>query len=504
MLTLQAAGRLESEIFLGIDLGTSALKTVLVDVNQSIVGTATIPLETAHPFAGWSEQAPADWWLALQAALAELRATAPKALHQVVAIGLSGQMHGLVCLDKSGQALRPAILWNDTRSIAESDALQTEFPELALHAGAGASPSFFPSKLAWLHRHEPQITTRIACVLPPKDYLRFRISGARQTDPCDAAGTLLLDVAERTWSHRMLERCNIAATQLPAIVEGSDAGARLDEGLAREWGIDPQRAETIVIAGGAGDSAAGAIGIGAIHAGDAYISLGTSAQIFVSTPSYRAISVPGIQSFPHALPDAWFQAAALINGASAVAWAARLLQYRDPGALIDAVEQQYTGPSRVAFLPYLAGERSPHNDPHASGVLFGCSLATDAQHVAQAALEGVAISLAGALAALARNGTPVREAAIIGGGARSAFWTQLIATVLGIPITRYVDAAAGPAYGAARLARLAYSGESAETVCATPAVMDRMVPDEAIHERYRSAIERNDRLYEALYTEFRT
>ena len=486
--------------FLGIDLGTSAVKTVLVDHRQMVLASASVRLETARPQPGWSEQAPQDWWDAVCAAIDALRRDAVDAMRRVRGVGLSGQMHGLVLLDAAGRVLRPAILWNDQRASEEVVRLSAEHPAFAGIAGAAQSTSFWPGKLLWLRRHEPATLAASRHLLLPKDYLRYRLTGRCQTDGCDAGGTLLFDQAARGWSAPILAACGVEAGQLPELVEGEQPGGTLLGAVAGDWGIEGR---DIVVAGGGGDAATGAIGIGAIADGDAYISLGTSAQLFVTTAQYRPAPQGGVQAFAHALSGLWFQAAAVLNGASALAWVARLLGENDPGMLLGRVEAQYEGPGALLFLPYLTGERSPHNDPHARGVLFGLAPSTDAVQIAQAVIEGVAYSLADCLDSLADAGTVLRETAIVGGGARSAFWTRIIADTIGIPVLRYTGAEAGPAFGAARLARLAVTAESPDTVCTAPAMLDRTVPDPVRHQAYRRERARFRALYQALRPEFR-
>ena len=477
---------------LGVDLGTSNLKAVLVDDRQQILGSVTVALTNARPHPGWSEQAPEDWWQAVLRALAQLGAGGHE-LSGVRAIGLSGQMHGLVPLDRAGRVLRPAILWNDSRAAAEAAAIALAYPAFAALTGAAQSPSFWPAKLRWLAHHEPDIFARIAHLLPPKDYIRLKLTGLHQTDPCDAGGTLLFDVAQRRWSPEILAICGISRAMLPDLVDGNQAAGVVADETARAMGLQ----SGVIVAGGGGDAATNAVGIGAIKDGDTTISLGTSAQIFVGTDSWRPAPHAGLQSFPHALPGRWFQAAAVLNGASALAWAARLLGADDPELLLQAAEAQYEGPSSLLFLPYLTGERAPHNDPDARGVLFGLAPDTAAPQLVQAVLEGVAFSLADALDSLVAAGTRITEASLVGGGARSAFWTQIIADVIGIPLVRHRGLDTGPAFGAARLARLALTGAPADRVCVGPPVLDRTLPT-ARRRLYAPRLERYRALYQAL------
>ena len=490
----------QSAVFLGIDLGTSAVKTLLMDGHQHILATATTPLQTSRPHPGWSEQAPEDWWTAVCTTMAMLRDEAAESVAHIEAIGLSGQMHGLLLLDEADRVLRPAILWNDSRAHAEAASISDMNPEFMQIAGAAQSTSFWPAKLLWLQRHEPTLWARVRRVLLPKDYLRLRLTGLYQTDGCDAGGTLLFDEAGRCWSAPILAACGLDAAWLPELVEGDQPGGMMLAPVAREWGIAHSG---VVVAGGGGDAATGAIGIGAVQDGDAYISLGTSAQIFVTTNSYRPAAETGVQAFAHALSGLWFQAAAVLNGASALAWATQMLGHADPRQLLAEAEAQYQGPGTLLFLPYLTGERTPHNDPLARGVLFGLTPRTMQAQIVHAVIEGVAYSLADALESLAQAGTTVQEAAIVGGGARSAFWTQIIADVIGIPVVRYAGGETGPAFGAARLAQLALTKASGEAVCTRPAILDRMIPDAARHAAYRRELVRFRALYQALRPEFR-
>jgi xylulokinase len=484
--------------FLGIDLGTSALKAVLVDDAQRILADATIPLRTSVPHPGWSEQNPEDWWRALEAATTSLRGASPEAWRDVRAIGLSGQMHGAVLLDRGGAPIRPTILWNDGRAAAECDELQAAVPNLSEIAGIVAMPGFTAPKLLWLKRHEPENFARVATVVLPKDYLRFRLTGEIATDVSDAAGTLWLDQAKRGWSDVVLAATGLDRSKLPRLVEGSARDGALFPTLAEAFGLD---ASTIV-AGGAGDVAASGIGIGAVEDGDAFISVGTSTQFFVTDDRYRPQPGTLLHAFAHALPERWFRMAAMLNGASCLDMVARV-SGKDVAAQLDATEATYRGPSRVLFLPYLFGERTPHNDPYARGVFVGLDHDCGAPELTQAVMEGIAFSLLEARSLLELVGVKLPSVAVVGGGARSRFWMQLLSHVLGLPITRYRDSGTGPAFGAARLARMALTGEPASQVCTKPQVFDVLTPDAALTARYGERFEKYKTLYRALKPEFR-
>jgi xylulokinase len=389
------------------------------------------------------------------------------------------------------------MLWNDGRAGREADRLNTSRPDLPAIVGVLAMPGFTAPKIPWLAAHEPGVLERLRTVLLPKDYVRLRLTGEKLTDISDAAGTWWLDQRNRRWSEAALAATGLDVLQMPGLIEGSDAGGTIRPEWASRWGMSAD----VIVAGGAGDAAAGAVGIGAVHDGDAFVSLGTSGQLFVSTDSYRPSPQTMVHAFGHALPGRWFQMGAMLNGASCLAFAARLLG-ADIATLLAEAEAGYRGPARLLFLPYLTGERTPHNDPAARGVLFGMTPATTRAEVAQAVLEGVAFSVADAQRALAASGTIIASAGLIGGGARSLLWTRILASVLGLPLTRYRGGEKGPAYGAARLALLAVTREPAESVCTRPETLDTTLPDDAAQDAYAAQFQKFRSLYKALAPEF--
>jgi xylulokinase len=483
--------------YLGIDVGTSAVKAILVDERQATVAEADVALPISRPQDLWSEQDPEAWWQAVQAALDQLLAKDAAALADVRGIGLSGQMHGAVLLDAANRPLRPAILWNDGRSFREAQELGAEHPGLARTMGVIPMPGFTAPKLLWLARLEPETFRAVRKVLLPKDYIRLQLTGAIVTDMSDAAGTWWLNEANRDWSDEALAATGLTRNHMPSLVEGSQASGNVRPAIAQRWNWRSD----VVVAGGAGDAAAGAVGLGAIRDGSAFISLGTSGQLFVTTETFSPAPEALVHSFCHALPGRWFQMAAMLNGASCLAWAAALLK-RDIGELLHETETAYSKPSDILFLPYLAGERTPHNDPHARGVFFGLSPDTRQVDLAQAVLEGVAYSFADAKQALEQAGTPLTQAGIIGGGSKSRFWTRIFASVLDIPIMRYEGSDKGPAFGAARLARLTVTGETPEDVCTAPAVLETIVPEPRLVELYQPRIQAFRSLYRSLKPEF--
>lgn len=485
--------------YLGIDLGTSGLKAILVDEAQESLAEATVPVSTQAPRPGWSEQDPLAWWAALEEALARLRAERPEAMSAVRALGLSGQMHGAVLVDRDAAPIRPAIIWNDGRATRECASLHEAVPDIGTISGIIAMPGLTAPKLLWLKRNEPESFRRIWKVLLPKDYLRLRMTGEATTDMSDAAGTLWLDEAARDWSDAVLAASGIDRDRVPALAEGSAATGMLRPEIACAWGIDGD----VVVAGGAGDVAGAAVGVGAVEEGDAFVSVGTSSQVFVTDARYRPQPETMLHAFALALPGRWFRMAAMLNGANCLAMVSRLAGEADIGALLGRVEAAFKGPTRLLFLPYLSGERTPHNDPFARGVYSGLDAATTQEALVQATLEGVAFSFLEARRLMEAAGVRLEKVAVVGGGARSRFFMQLVANVMGLPTVRYRGSEKGPAFGAARLARLALTGEAPADICVKPPVLDVLEPDPALTAAYAERFEAFAGLYKALRPEFR-
>ncbi|MDP2698811.1 xylulokinase [Thalassospira sp.] len=485
-------------MFLGIDIGTSAVKALLIDADSHTIAEADVPLTLSNPHPYWSEQNPDDWWAATQTAMEQLRHHNPAALSAVRGIGLSGQMHGAVLLGDDDRPLRPAILWNDGRATAECDDIESLLPGLPDQAGVVAMPGMTAPKIMWLRKHEPDIFNTIRTVLLPKDYIRLCLTGEKITEMSDAAGTLWLDQRSRSWNLAAIAATGLEPGQLPALAEGSDATGIVRPELATRWGMGA----SVIVAGGGGDAATGGIGVGAVTNGDGFISLGTSSQFFVATDRYRPRPKELLHSFAHAVPGRWFQMAVLLNGASCLAWAAKMMGATDIGDILRRTEHQHHHPSQVIFLPYLSGERTPHNDPHARGVFFGMGGDTRPETMIQAVLEGVGFALADAQACLKAADTICPLPGVIGGGARSRYWIQIIADIMGSPLARYEGATKGPAFGAARLARLAVDREAIEDVCRTPQIEEIVTPDPDRHEAYLPRLQKFRRLYTALRDEF--
>ena len=475
-------------MFLGLDFGTSSVKALLVDGVQRVIGHAAALLAVSSPAPGWSEQDPEHWWQAMLDAIDALRADHPGALSAVTGIGLCGQQHGAVLLDRDGQVLRPCILWNDARAITECRELEAAFPALHDVTGNLAMPGFTAPKLLWVRRHEPAIFARTARVLLPKAWIRYRLTGEMIEDMSDASGTLWLDVAARDWSDQALAATGLDRAAMPRLVEGTAPAGRLKPELANRWGM----ARTVLLAGGAGDNAAGAVGLGAIRPGSAFLSLGTSGVLWATTDRFAPYPAAAVHAFCHAVPGRWHQMGVTLSAAASLAWWARVSGASEATLLAEIAPD--SKPSPAWFLPYLSGERTPLNDGSIRGAFAGLTQQTSRADMTRAVLDGVAYSFRDCLDALARSGTAVTQADVIGGGSRSRLWIQTLATVLGIPLHRLVDGEHGGAFGAARLARLAVTGEDPAEICTPPTRIETLLPDPDLADAYADRIGRYRKL----------
>jgi xylulokinase len=464
--------------FLGIDIGTSSIKAVLVDERQGILADASVKIDVQRPFPLWSEQDPEAWWQATLGTVEAVREAAPEAWRGLQAIGLSGQQHGATLLGERGEVLRPCILWNDGRSKAECAELEARVPDFHRRAANLAMPGFTAPKLLWVARHEPEIFAAARMVLLPKDYVRYRLSGDYVSEMSDSAGTLWMDIPARRWDETLLAACGLAQAQMPRLVEGLDVSAMLSAGMADAWGLNGR---SIPIAGGGGDNACAAVGIGATGGGDGFLSLGTSGVIFAATDKPVALPERALHGFCHALPGRWHGMAVVLSAALSLDWGARLTGNADDiaGFLARAESFAVDGTRRAhapVFLPYLTGERTPHNDPLATAQFSGLTVEHGADALGYAVIEGVAFALADCLDVLTEADAAPRSCMLVGGGSRSPFWAQLISDVTGLRLDLPVGAEVGSAFGAARLAMLAVGGAEQE-VCVKPPVRRSFVPD---------------------------
>jgi len=471
-------------MYLGLDLGTSGLKGILIDDDQHVLAEASAPLTVSRPHPGWSEQAPADWIGAAEKVLGEL---AGFGLGKLRGIGLSGQMHGATLLDASDDVLRPCILWNDTRAHAEAAELDAD-PRFRAISGNIVFPGFTAPKLVWVARHEPALFARVAKVLLPKDYLRLWLTGEHVAEMSDAAGTSWLDTARRDWSDTLLAASGMRREQMPRLVEGSAVSALLRPELAQRFGMR----SGVVVAGGGGDNAASGIGVGVVKAGQAFVSLGTSGVLFAANDGYQPDPATAVHTFCHALPGTWHQMGVILAATDALNWFSRLA-----GA---SAQELTTGlgalraPEKTLFLPYLGGERTPLNDAAIRGAFIGLEHATDREAATRAVLEGVTFAIRDCRDALAATGTRIESLLAVGGGSRSRYWCEAIATALGTPIRLPVAGDFGGAFGAARLALMAATGAGAE-IATQPMISAEIEPVSALasafdegHARYRAAV----------------
>lgn len=456
-------------MWLGIDLGTSSVKSVLLNDAGAIVAESAVPLSIQRPNALWSEQDPHEWWKACKTSLQSLPANLRASVHS---IGLSGQMHGAVLIDEAGLPLRPAILWNDGRSSSQCAKL-----DLVAQSRTGnlAMPGFTAPKLLWVKEHEPEIFAATKTVLLPKDFLRFKLTGELFSDMSDASGTLWLDVAKRTWSAPMLDATGLDQGQMPKLAEGNQVTGQLRSEIANELGIP-----VVPVAGGGGDQAAGAIGAGVVDPGQAFLSLGTSGVIFAASDGFSPNPRQGVHAFCHALPERWHVMSVMLSAAVCLDWVSKLGGFADVPAALNAAQSQSECTATPIFLPYLSGERTPHNDEAARGVFFGLTHDSDGAALVRSVLQGVAMGLSDGLDALALD---LEQLSVIGGGARSPYWAQILADTLQVPLAIRDGASIGPAFGAARLARLAVGSEGANEVCTQPAILNEYEPRTEPSER---------------------
>jgi xylulokinase len=471
-------------MYIGLDLGTSGLKGVLIDDRQAILAEATAPLEVSRPHDGWSEQDPATWLTAADAVMRELGARAD--LAAVRGIGLSGQMHGATLLDGSHRVLRPCILWNDTRSHEEAAALDAD-PRFRTVTGNIVFPGFTAPKLAWVRNHEPETFAKVALVLLPKDYLRLWLTGEAVAEMSDAAGTSWLDTGRRDWDDELLAATHLARSNMPRLVEGSESSGTLRGELASQWGLS----QGVVVAGGGGDNAASAVGVGVVQAGEAFVSLGTSGVLFAASGAYQPDAASAVHTFCHALPATWHQMGVILAAADALNWYARLVDRRASDLTGELGNLQ--APGRTLFLPYLGGERTPHNDAAVRGAFIHLDHATGRTALTRAVLEGVTHAFRDSFDALVGTGTRIDRLIAVGGGSRSGYWVEAIATSLGMPIEIPVAGDFGGAFGAARLGMMAATGAGAE-IATAPEISRIIEPDQSLapafaeaHSHYRDA-----------------
>ncbi|MDX0603394.1 xylulokinase [Sinorhizobium medicae] len=479
-------------MYLGLDLGTSGVKAMLMDEEQRIVGSATGALDVARPHPGWSEQNPADWIRAAEEAIAQLKAAHAEALAAVRGIGLSGQMHGATLLDEGDAVLRPCILWNDTRSFREAEALDGD-PQFRALTGNIVFPGFTAPKLAWVRENEAEIFARVRWVLLPKDYLRLWLTGEHMSEMSDSAGTSWLDTGKRKWSTSLLAATHLEERQMPELVEGTDAAGTVRPELANRWGMG----SGVLVAGGAGDNAASACGMGTVGEGQAFVSLGTSGVLFAANASYLPNPESAVHAFCHALPNTWHQMGVILSATDALNWHSGVTG-RSAADLTGELGESLRAPGSATFLPYLSGERTPHNDAAIRGAFVGLGHESSRPLLTQAVLEGVSFAIRDSLEALRAAGTQLERVTAIGGGSRSRYWLKSIATALNLPVDLPADGDFGAAFGAARLGLIAAADADPVAVCTAPETAETIAPEGPLVQAYEDAYQRYRRLYPAL------
>ncbi len=494
-----------STYLLGLDISTTGAKALLIDAAGAVIGSASSRLSLSTPRPLWAEQNPADWWAGMAASIRHLLAEQSVAGDQIAAIGLTGQMHGLVLLDAAGQVLRPAILWNDQRTGPQCDEMRARLgrERLIQITGNDALTGFTAPKVLWVQQNEPEIYAQARQILLPKDYLRFKLTGDYAMDKADGAGTILFDLAARRWSAQVLDALQIPAQWLPPTFEGPAVTGVVSAAAAAETGL---RVGTPVVAGG-GDQAAQAVGVGAVLPGIVALTLGTSGVVFATTPSALIEPAGRLHAFCHAVPGRWHFMGVMLSAAGSLQW------HRDslaPGLSFDELIAEAAGVSPgsegLLFLPYLTGERTPHPDPLARGAWIGLTLRHGRPHLTRAVLEGVAFGIKDSFTLIQGAGVgAIQQVRVSGGGAKSALWRQIMADVLGVELAT-VNTAEGAAYGAALLAAVGAGLHSTvDAACqATIQITGRTTPHPATMAAYAALYPHYQALYPALRDEFQT
>ncbi|MFT6022373.1 MAG: xylulokinase [Ascidiaceihabitans sp.] len=457
-------------MFIGLDLGTSGLRALLVDANGTAVASADASYGVMHPHQGWSEQDPTDWVEACKTVMSDLIAQHPQAMRDVRGIGLSGHMHGATLLDDAGDVLRPCILWNDTRSHVQAAMMDAD-PQFRAVTGNIVFPGFTAPKLAWVADHEPEVFSKVAKVLLPKDYMTFWLTGGYSGDMSDCAGTAWLDVGARDWSNDLLAATNLTRDHMPTLFEGSQVVGTVRPDLAKILGLP---ADVQVVAGG-GDNAVAACGVGAMEDGDGFVSLGTSGVLLAARDGFAPMADSAVHTFCHAVPDKWYQMGVVLAATDSLNWLSSITG-ATPADLTSELGDTLNAPTALQFFPYLSGERTPHNDSAVRGGFVGIDIATTRADMTHAVMQGVAFALRDSLEALRATGANLDRALAIGGGAGSRLWVEMLATVLNMPLDLPAQGEFGAALGAARLAICGVTGQSPEQVMTKPAIQTTVSP----------------------------
>ncbi len=467
-------------MYLGLDIGTSGVKAILVDAAFDFVASSSYPLDVSRPRQGWSEQAPDDWITACDAAIQKLSKSNAAELEATRAIGLAGQMHGAVLLDRSDRILRPCILWNDSRSHAECTELEEMAPFREI-CGNIVMPGFTAPKLRWVEKHEADVYRLVRRVLLPKDYVRLWLTGEHVSEMSDAAGTLWLDVAGRHWSGELLGATGLSSDRMPRLVEGTDPSGHLRSTLADRWNLN-----RVPVAGGGGDNAATACGMGLLRPGTGLLSVGTSGVLLGACDTFSPNTDQAVHTFCHAIPDMWYHMGVVLAATDSLAWLGRVTGRSVP-ELVATLPERISKPSPVLFLPYLSGERTPHNISWPAGTFTNLSMQVDTCDLVQAVLEGVGYALSDCKTALETAGTGFDRAFAVGGGARSRQWLQILANTTGLLLQIPVGGDYGASFGAAKLASACLAKASLDEVLVPPAIDKLVCPSSELREAYSQA-----------------
>ena len=438
-------------MFIGIDLGTSSVKMILVDHEQNILATSDSPLTVQNPKDGYSEQNPEEWINATLECLESLKIKKPKEFTETISIGISGHMHGATLIDKSGDVIRPCILWNDTRSHKECEEFENQSIDVRSISGNITMPGFTAPKINWLKNNEIESFKKINKVLLPKDYLRFYLTGEYYSEMSDASGTLWLDIKERKWSEKLLSCSELDIKHMPSLVEGNQETGILKNSIKDKFSFK----NNVIVVGGAGDNAAAAAGMGIINQKQSFISLGTSGVFFTPTQNFLSNTGDAVHSFCHCLPNKWHLMSVMLSASNCLDWICSITNTSITDTLKN-VENYFNDPSLVSnssfFLPYLSGERTPHNDPHIRGSFHAMKTTTDATNMQYAVIEGVSFGILDGVNSILKVNDNFEKVFMVGGGSRSSFWIELIASLLERNLSVCDQSEYGAALGVARLA----------------------------------------------------
>ena len=489
---------------LGLDIGTSGVKALLVSSEGKIISSKTVSYPLKTPHSGWAEQSPYDWWEATVKVISKTISNIHINSSEIKGISLSGQMHSSVFLNEKMEVIRPAILWSDTRTSEQCKEIYTKvggLNQLIHYVSNPALEGFTAPKILWLKENEPENYQKVKYILLPKDYIRYRLTGELFTEVSDAAGTLLFDVIKKRWSTSLLEKLEIKQDLLPPVLNSFDLAGRITKPIAEKTGL---KFKTPVVAGGA-DNACGAVGSGIIEEGRVMVSIGSSGVVLAQTDNPQADQEGRIHLFNHACPDSWYMMGVMLSAGMSYEWLQKkLFNHRLSYAKLDQLAEEINpGSEGLIFLPYLYGERTPHNDANARGVYFGISGKHDQRHFTRSVLEGITFALKDSLELIKDKGVKIKEIRAIGGGAKSRVWQQILADILGEEIN-LLNVEEGPAFGAALIAGVGVGvyNNFAEAVNRIVKVKKTIVPRIQNTERYNHYYQLYKKLYYSLKEDF--